>query len=456
MLSPTATLEQAGHFLVGFDGTPQDLITAVEAAGGTVERVHPQIGAAKVSGLSDEAAAGLVGTGGISQVARDVWVQWAPGISDLGFDLVEAPAGAGAATDPTTASFFPCQWNMRQVNLPDVWSQGALGNPAVKVAVLDSGTDPNHQDLVGRVDLAESASFLSYSPCGAADTGTINDLAFHGTFVSGIITSNGLGVAGVAPETQIVAVKVLRCDNFGSFADILAGIMYAATLPDVHVINMSIQAYFPKSFSQGQGGFLLAKHNEAVDYAVSQGKVVIVAAGNFGIDLDHDQNGVELPAQAGGAVGIWAGDANGHLASYSNHGRSGTWVGAGGGDGTPPDYPLPGCTLLPIYTGGVIGPCTTFYPPCASGNFYFVGGTGTSFASPLVAGVAALADGKADGALTARALRELLANTADDVGVRGVDNLFSHGRVNAFRAVFPNVANDDKPTNGEFQQDSNR
>lgn len=442
----TAGIQMSNHFLLQFAGSSAEMVAAIEAVGGSVERVHPEIGMAKVNGLTDEQVAQLIGLGGIEAAARDFWAPWGPQAQEFLMESAEATE-AGHVSDPAAARFFPCQWNMRQIDVPGAWAQGVFGDPTVKVAVLDSGTDPSHQDLVGRVDIAQSTSMLSFSPCGVADTGTFEDLNFHGTFVSGLITSNGIGIAGVAPHAQVVAVKVLRCDNFGSFADIIAGILYAANLPDVHVINMSIQAHFPKHLFNGAWGFFLAKHNEAIDYAVAQGKIVVVAAGNFAVDLDHNRDYVELPSDAGNAVGIWAGDIDGDLATYSNYGRSGTWVGAGGGDDDDLDsplLPLPGCLLSSFASqDGIVAPCASKsigFPGCATGNRYLSNGSGTSFAAPLVAGVAALVDGAHGGALSGERLREILSETADDLGRKGADSFFSHGRVNASNAVLWQVS----------------
>jgi subtilisin family serine protease len=178
--------------------------------------------------------------------------------------------------------------------------------------------------------------------------------------------------------------------------------------------------------------------NKAVNHAGSKGKLVVTAAGNDFSDLDHDGNFASVPAQSGSGISAWAGDIDGGLAVYSNHGRSGAWVGAGGGDNTPgsPQIPLPGCVLPAFGHDGIVSVCSTFsiFFSCGPTSVLF-GGTGTSFSAPMVAGVAALVDGKAGGSLSGGQLKTILARTADDVGPNGVDNLFSHGRVNAGNAV---------------------
>lgn len=259
--------------------------------------------------------------------------------------------------------------------------------------------------------------------------------AFHRiSFAAGIIAAQGIGVAGVAPDAKILGVKVLNCFGSGTFADVIAGILIAANDPRVDVINMSLGAYFPKN-SPG-GGPLLAAITKAVNYAQGvQGKLVVSASGNDGADLDHDGNFVSLPAQAGSGVSAWGGLIDGSLASYSNHGHSGAWVGAGSG-GFVAGTSLPGCVLpLSVHDDitSVCSPDSLFFG-CGGGANYLIGGNGTSFSAPLVSGVAALAKSRFPG-MNGNQLKTHLKDTADDIGPVGADNDFSHGRVNAKTAV---------------------
>lgn len=435
------TVASASSFLVDFNGqVPADLADRVAAAGGTLERVHPEIGYAYAISDAPDFAATLAADQAIHEVTQDVVLPWAP-MPDT-FGAVDAPAGQGIGFDPTDATFYPCQWNMHNIEAAGAWALGEFGDPNVKVAVLDTGIDPDHQDLVGKVDLGQSASFLSTgsSPCNAVlglpDEETILDFRFHGTFVANQITTNGLGTAAVAPAANVVAVKVLNCVGSGSFGDIIAGILYAGSLPDVAVINMSlgVPGGIPKNLTGA--GSLVAALNKAVNYAESQGKLVVSASGNDGLDMDHSKNVIFVPAESGSGIAIYATAWDDSLASYSNYGVSGTWVGAPGGASIDPP-PLPGCTVNPASQGGVIGACSSYsiFFGCGGGTFYLVGGSGTSFATPIAAGVAALIDGKAGGALNGHQLATALANSADDLGKPGTDIFFSHGRVNARKAV---------------------
>lgn len=244
---------EANNFVVEFGGKISKLEAAVAAAGGTLLRAHPKIGIATVIDLDDAGAAELAGASGVQSVTRDLMVEWTPPSGELKQQsLPEGALEGNVSGDPTTAFFYGCQWNMSQINGPGAWEAGEFGDGA-RVAVLDSGVDPFHIDLDGRVDVGSSASVLSpgSSPCSPFDEEEIYDLDSHGSFVAGLIAGNGFGMTGIAPNATIVAVKVLNCSGSGSFGDVIAGIIYAADLSNIDVINMSLGAYFPKNLPAG-------------------------------------------------------------------------------------------------------------------------------------------------------------------------------------------------------------
>lgn len=440
-VAPQAWAEQ---YLIELNGVgPSDLAASVAAVDGTLTRQLPEIGYAIAVSDSLSFADSLEAVQGVSKVHLDETIQWTPLEEDFVVEAAPTPGEQGHGPDPSGNFFYPCQWNLQQIDAPGAWAQDAFGDPSVKVAVLDTGVDANHIELVGKVDLANSTSVLTpgsslcNSILGLPDEETFRDFRFHGTVVATQITGNSLVIGSVAPLSEVVAVKVLNCLGSGSFGDVIAGILYAANLPDVDVINMSLGAYFPKN-AQG-GGPLVAALNKAVNYANSHGKLVVSASGNDGADLQHDGNATSVPAESGAGISIYATNVNDERALYANHGVNATWVGAPGGDGVDPAAPLAGCPLPQTSQGGVIGACSTdsIFFGCGANGFYIVNTAGTSFASPIVAGVAALVDGQYGGALTPAQLKTILKSTADDLGPVGSDNEFSHGRVNAASAVNP-------------------
>src|SRR5258708_4823539 len=420
----------ATAYVIEATGTfPSNLAALVTGAGGALVRVQGEIGVAEATSNDPNFAAKLAGQAGIQAVTPDPLVQWTPSPNSLA-GKTDGPSSSAAPPNPSSAFFFGCQWNLRQIDAPGAWAQGQFGSPAGKVAVLDTGVDPTHIDLVGRVDTADSVSMLTpgSSPCGASDETQFFDFFFHGTFVSSLITSNGIGMASVAPLTQVAGVKVLSCVGSGSFGDVIAGIHYAASLPSVNAINMSLGAVFPKDHN----GRLIGALAKAVALANGRGKLVVAAAGNNGLDLNHVGNVTEVPGESGPAIAIYATAINQSLASCSNLGNA-TWVGAPGGDLPNPAAALPGCPVPHSIQSLVLGACSSFsiFFSCGAHNSYLLG-DGTSFATPLVSGVSALVSGERGGGVNPGQLKTTLAQTADNIGD---PNLFSHGPVNASSAV---------------------
>lgn len=424
---PAFAIEAQGtnSYLIKISGAT-NLAGSVAAAGGTLQRVHPEIGYATATSTDPNFARNLRGTG-IQAVNQDLKINWLPS------QAVETQPVSQAVTaaNPAGAFFYPCQWALQTLDAPAAWAAGATG-AGIKVAVLDTGVDPFHQDLAGKIDMGQSVSMVSpgSSPCGAFDENNVFDLNFHGSFVSALVSSNNIGMAGIAPDTSIVGVKVLDCGGSGSFGDVIAGILYAGSLADVDVINMSLGVGIPKNL-QGAGP-LVAALNKAVNYANSQGKLVVISAGNDGADMQHAGNVTWVPAESGAGISIYATGIDDSLTSYSNFGVSGTWVGAPGGDLPNPAPPLPGCPVNNANESLILSVCSSFV--CGAPNFYLLGG-GTSFASPYVAGIAALVDGQAGGALDPGQLKNIIKNTAEDLGAPGTDPIYSHGRANAGNAV---------------------
>ncbi len=312
----------------------------------------------------------------------------------------------------------------RFTNVEDAWkiSTGisVANSTGVIVAVLDSGITPTHQDLDGslwsnpapsgnsgaygtQIEINwdgdafcnETDAFLGPEQC--ADPNPIDDNTgeFHGTRVSGIIaaeTNNTNNIAGVAPDAQIMAVKVLNADGNGDFSAVAEGILYAVD-NGAQVINMSL------------GGSSASNAvRSAVEYAIDNNVVVVAATGNDGAGRP-----VNFPASIADVIAVGATDSLNRLAFFSC-------------TGSPIDLVAPGVSVF------------STIPPNDTSDELTGGNDGTSFASPIVAGVAALIRAVAP-AISPAQVAKYINFTATDLGTPGPDTSYGHGLVNAARAV---------------------
>lgn len=418
--------------VVAFSGAPPaDFAARVAALGGSVEFTHAGAAVASVSGLTDEAAASLAKSQGVTTVARDAEFTVAPatlGAEDFTF---EAPPSAEA---PQTAYFYPRQWNMPAIGADQAWAAGFLGKPEVTVAVLDTGIAYTHADLSGRVDLARSISFRNnpgnidelYRAAYFPSLHPVTDLQYHGTHVAATIASNAVVAAGVTSKVTLMGVKVLSLEGRGNTTYTVRGILHAAD-NGADVINMSLGGAFAKP---GLGP-LVAYLNQAIAYAYRKGVLVVVAAGNESTDLDHDGNTYATYCSAPNVVCVSAtGPTNDSLtapwqsvdafAGYSNFGRSSVSVAAPGGNAS---VVWAACSNTTVYN-----------LPCRLSPTYALGLSGTSMATPHTAGLAALLVGEL-GKGKPGLVRARLLQSAVDLGQPGTDPFYGKGRIDVARAL---------------------
>jgi thermitase len=250
------------------------------------------------------------------------------------------------------------------------------GSSGQEIAVLDTGVDYNHPDLDGKTIRGYDFVDNDYYPM---------DLNGHGTHVAGTAaaeTNNGTGIAGMAPNTKILAVRVLDASGNGSLADIADGIRYAADT-GAEVINLSLGCDCSTTTLKN-----------AVDYAWNKGSVVIAAAGNDGVSTTFE------PASYSNVIAVGAVDSRDRKASFSNYG---SWV----------DVTAPGVDIAATVPN--------------NGYAYM---SGTSMASPHVAGLAGLLASQGRSNVQIRAAIE---QTADPIS--GTGTYFQHGRINSYDAV---------------------
>lgn len=291
------------------------------------------------------------------------------------------------------------QWHLPQIRAPAAWDQ-TTGSPSVKVAILDSGVDLAHPDLVanllpGTNLLCSDQTWTPPTPTYCA-TATAQDDFGHGTHVAGITGAagnNALGVSGVNWRVGIVPVKVLDATGSGTDAQIIAGIDWAIA-DGANVINLSIGG-------PGQSGVLDA----AVRRAWDAGIVVVTAAGNAGSSEPF------YPAASPGSLAVGATDTFDRASGYSNYG---------------PHL-------------AIAAPGDNIYStlPLAQGAYGVK--TGTSMSAPVVAGAAALGRALRPGLDNWHVVGALLAS-ADKVGnypydATGRNQHLGYGRLNAAAAL---------------------
>lgn len=418
----TATAERAGptdrHIVALAPGRGSAAARATVAAlGGSVVRTHEAIGVLVTRGLTDAAARTLAAAPDVMAVTRAVRQRMIP--------PTDQPAGmprrlVRRQTDQRGAFFFPqFQWNMRVIDADDAWLVTNQGAGAL-VCILDSGIDPTHLDLAGRVELGLSRSFVPSEP-------DIFDRNTHGTFVSAIVTSNGIAVASVAPDARLCALKVLDRTGSGSFDGVIAAILYAADV-GADVANMSLGAYVPRQ-DPGIRALRIALERAAV-YAWQRGTLLVASAGNSSVNLNDDGQNAHFPSEINHVVSVGAtGPVNqqdfDRLASYSNYGKRGVDLFAPGGDF------VPGTVLQDL----IVSACSSFIEPCSSSNDWYVFGAGTSASAPHVTGAAAVVESELPGDQNAARLSHCLLVSADPIAGPGRDPVFGKGRLNVLGAA---------------------
>ena len=148
------------------------------------------------------------------------------GLGGIAALVLAVPIGsaAGAPSAPNDP-FWPQQWNMAQIGGPSAWAVST--GQGVRIGIVDTGVDLGHQDLAGKV--VDNTSCINSGGDPSKCSGSAQDDNGHGTHVSGIAaadTNNGVGVAGAAPQAQLVVAKVLDSNGSGSFSDVNGGIKW--------------------------------------------------------------------------------------------------------------------------------------------------------------------------------------------------------------------------------------
>jgi hypothetical protein len=441
----------------------------VAAVGGSVSSFHEGSGFGVVTGLSAKSATQLASSG--YDVQPDIQVQVDVPVLSAEADVSEVATAVDNHNQltPTLASRYSWQWNMDLISAPIAWAAQKLGSSNVTVAILDTGLDYDAPDLNGLVDLSRSKSFMDTFVGGADDPSTpenekspivpaddtinilafptrhlINDLNGHGTNVATQVSSRAHALAGVTSKTTLIGVKVLGANGFGSFSDIMNGVLWAAD-KGADVANMSLGG----SFSKAGAGRSVSTINRIFNYARQKGMVIVVSAGNEATDLQHNRNGYKTYCDAPhvicvSSVGpIVAGGPGDLPAFFTNYGEGTVDIAGPGGNAGPAVSAWPWgagtaslvwsyCPKQRLVINRLAAPADTTKGSlaltlCTAGN-RISGFAGTSQASPHVAGLAALlvTEGVTDPAL----IKERIQDSADPIAAA-----FGRGRINVKTAL---------------------
>jgi subtilisin family serine protease len=431
------------------------VLEAVKAAGGVAVQEWPEIGVVIVQserasfradvlkyGNSSVESVGATRTIPVAEGTPDgIATPWQQAPQMRSKQLAKADLTYGDATfdgvilDPREAE----QWNLAQVKA-DAAHQLTDGSRNVLVGVLDSGIDPNHPDLKANIDVANSVNCTNAGRPDTSPTGWNPTTSSHGTHVAGIIGAarNGVGIVGVAPNVRMASVKVVN--DAGSIYPeyAICGFMWAG-MKGMDVTNNSYYIDPVQFWCDDQPDQLAVRVavERAVNWSTDQGVVHAAAAGNSSYDLankttdnvsPNDATGIarqinngckDMPTELDGVVTVASTDQEGKLSNFSNRGLNVI------------DVAAPGSRILSTLPNNKYGLLS-----------------GTSMASPHVAGVLALMKSEHPG-WKPKQLISQLHKQADDhicmlsaspkgsecVGTLGNNSYYGDGIVNALAAV---------------------
>lgn len=396
---------------VGITGLEPILSPVAKAGGQTIESLTVQTGDAQqvfIASFDPQQDPNVV----VNALKQKTEVEYAEP-NYVAFASAEPVTRPAAATpnDP----FYPRQWNMQAIQMPQAWdiSSGA----GVVVAVLDTGIAYKTQNsFIQAPDLAGTTFVAGYDFVNK--TNTPNDDNGHGTHVAGTIaqtTNNGVGVSGVAYGASIMPVKVLDSLGQGTYAGIIQGIDYAVA-NGAKIINMSLSGHSGSQALQ-----------DAVNRARNHGVLVVAAAGNNG-------GAVEYPAKYNSVIAVGAVRYDQTRPSYSNIGGE-VDIAAPGGDNNI-DQNGDG------FGDGIV---QQTFKTGETNTFRYLFMEGTSMATPHISGVLALLL-SANPGLTPDQLEAAIKSSALDLGPAGVDQEYGAGLVQAASALAAIGAGPVQPT----------
>ena len=415
-----------------------------------------------------------------------------PGTNPAPAEAVACASLYSVSVDVGPEPLSACQWDMRAIQATTAGSYSVNRGKGARIGDIDTGIDLTNGDIMPNVDVAASCVFLyaDTPTAGAAEQVTrgdcsnkaaLQDYAGHGTHTAGTIAApiNGIGVSGVAPEATVVVLKAGTQDGYFFTQSVVDALRYAG---DQHLdaVNMSFFAdpWLFNCRNDKEQKAIIKAITAAARYAQQRGVVLVAAAGNEGIDLNHpvtdeispdfpvgaavtrpvNNSCVVLPTEIPGVVVVTATGAQNLLSWYSTYGNISDVTAPGGSRFQTPTFDPTRGRVLSTYSStasdladeAALGRLVQD----ASGNYY-AWLNGTSMAAPHVAGVIGLIRAAHPG-MPAASVVALLRSTSTgmpcppalDPGVEffgapvqfcsggaGSNNFYGKGLVNAFAAA---------------------
>lgn len=282
-------------------------------------------------------------------------------------------------------------WFYRQIGLYRAWNQ-TMGDPSIKIAVIDDSFDPNHEELVNQIE--KPWNVFEYSD----KVRVYNSKSVHGTHVAGTAVgeiNNGFGISGVAPRSKLIPIQIADGNGMMTTSSILDGIFYALK-NKANVINLSLGIDLSKAFGslteEQQEVYAneiyldeAAMWNEVYEIAAKEGTIIVQAAGNSAV-----LSSLDPMKRSKATIVVGATDRNEKTAEFSNYGKG-----------------------VDIYAPGV-----NIYSSVPNQQFKQM--DGTSMASPIISGCVALIM-SVDKNLTISDIKRLMNETGKTFN--GRDNL---------------------------------
>ncbi|UCH32768.1 MAG: S8 family serine peptidase [Candidatus Bathyarchaeota archaeon] len=431
------TMKEAPGYVIEFKGNklPKNAEAIIEECGGTPTSMLPELAVAAAMPNGDSAAfeQALAENDAIKCFDHDYITEVPDSLTiPVAEELVEVENGPDFI-DPYYWTYQWHLWHTIEASPTGAWLY-TTGSPDVSVAVLDTGIDYNHGDIIPNYDFVLSRSFVPENLSTPQLESDPMDYESHGTWCGGLVAAavndnpDDWKCIGVGPTLNLVNLKVMDYTGSGYFSWVFEAVYYAVA-NDIDVISMSLGGYLPRGVARSFQSIC----NKVFNYAESNGIICVGSAGNQGWDMDwvHAYY-VHVPSQCSGVIDVIGTDIYddiAHTAWGSNYGSSLHGIAAPGGDYAfvkPEWYP-------PITWQFWYGLCFSTHAWTTTGFRYSWKG-GTSMAAPHVAGVAGLIL-SVNPDLSPAQVRHFLFQGAEDLGMPGYDEYYNFGRLNAFNSL---------------------